>query len=444
MTDCTRRSFLKGGLTTAALAGFAPEVLATRWFGGKVKFVDPGRKVNIAAVGCCGKGWSDIDGVSGENIIALCDVDRGNLLNRAKDFPQARLYEDYRKMFEDLGEEIDAVTISTPDHMHFPIAMLAMQMGKHVYVQKPCAHTVWEAVEMGRAAKRYGVASQMGNQGHASNDTRRAYAWLREGAIGDVTEVHVYSDRPIWPQRTPWGGPAPVPPNLNWNLWCGTGPLRNYPNNINVHFNWRGWWDYGCGAIGDMACHIMDVAFWALDLRSPIWVEAESDAPNSDTTPKWSRVTYYFGPRGSLPPLTLKWFDGKHFDIPRPPLLEEGRSIFEGNGQVFYGTNGCMMAGCYGGSPRIFPETRMKEVGRPKNPLPPVKGGHYGEWLNACRGEAHSSGDLGDYGADLTKLALLGNLAIRSGRRIYWDEENLCCKNDPEATSFIRHPYRRF
>ena len=444
MMDVSRRDFIKGAVATAAVAGLTPEAYATRWFGGTPNRIPKGKDMRIVCVGCAGKGESDIHGAvsAGAKVVGLCDVDRVRLGTAINRYPGAKIYKDYRKMFEDLGDQFDGVTISTPDHMHFPIAMLAMQMGKHIYVQKPCAHTIEEARIMQLAAKKYGVSTIMGNQGHATDATRRIYAWIRNGCIGNVREVHLYSDRPIWAQKTPWPATAPVPPTLDWNLWLGTAPWRPYPKG-GMHFKWRGYWDFGCGAIGDMGCHIMDGAFWALDLRDPLWVEAESDAPDEDTTPTWSIVTYFFPANSWRPPVKMVWYDGRR-PVPRPADLEPGRNLPNGNGQVFYGSNGNLMAGCYGESPRIFPEKRMKKVGRPRYmpPSAPDQNPHK-EWVESCKeGGTPCGSNLVDYATKLTETALLGNLAIRCHRRIYWDAKTLTCIGDPEATKFVRCAYR--
>ena len=442
--DASRRSFLKGAaLAGAGMAVAVPEVPALRWFGGKSKFVDPDRKMNIAAVGCGGKGSSDVDGVSGENIVALCDVDSGNGRGAFERYPNAKRYKDFRKMLQDLGDSIDAVTISTPDHMHFPAAMMAMQMGKHVFVQKPCAHTVWEARQMALAAKKYGVVTQMGNQGHANEGTRLIYEWIRSGAVGDVREVHLYTDRPIWPQNIP--APTerqPVPDSLDWNLWLGTAPYRPY-HSAYAPFRWRGWWDFGCGALGDMGCHIIDSAFWALDLRFPEWVEAESDAKDPSMTPTWSIVTYQFPARGTMPPVKVIWYDGNK-PVPRPATLEDGRNLPGGCGQVFYGDKASIMADTYAGSVRIFPEAKMKEIGKPEQMVARVPGGHYQEWIRGCKGDGVPGSNLIDHAGPLTEMTLLGNVAVRTGKRIYWDAKTLSCPNCPEADAYIRHPYRVF
>jgi len=347
-------------------------------------------------------------------------------------------------MLTDLGDEIDAVTVSTPDHTHFPVAMMAMQMGKHVFVQKPCAHTVWEARMMAQAAEKYNVMTQMGNQGHANNGTRLIYEWVRSGAIGSVHEVHLYTDRPIWPQGIPHPTDRPgTPEMLDWNLFLGTAPIRPYHGAYHP-FKWRGWWDFGCGALGDMGCHIMDAAFWALDLGHGLQsVEAESDAPNADTTPTWSKVTYRYGWRGKMPPVKVVWYDGKRMP-PRPAALEPKRNLFGGSGQVYYGTEAGIRADCYAGTARIFPDPKMREIGKPPRLVERIKGGHYQEWIRACKGGTPAGSNLVDHAGPLTEMVLLGNLAIRTGKRIYWDARTMTCKGLPEADQYIRHPYRSF
>lgn len=446
MADISRRTFLQGA--GAATAGLALSGCATMnntgesWVPAAPKYCDPEKKMNVVCVGIGGRGGASVHGVSGENIVGLCDVDARRGEKAFKAHPNAKQYKDYRKMFNDLGDSFDAVTIATPDHMHFPIAKMAMEMGKHVFVEKPCAHTVWECRELSKLAVRYGVQTQMGNQGHATSDIRRAKAWIDEGALGDVTEVHVYTDRPIWRQNCAWPKAGKCPDWLDWNLWLGTGPERPYPEG-GMHFRWRGFWDYGCGAIGDMGCHCLDAACWALDLYEPDWIEAESDAKDPNMTPNWSIITYHFPARGNKCPMILRWYDGKRLP-PRPPLLAEGRNIPGGSGSVFYGSKGCMMIGGWSSSPRIFPDARAKEVGRPKTAVPGPKGGMFQEWIRACKGGEKPGSNFVDYACGLTEMALLGNLAIRAGKKVIWDAKTLTCVGDDFATSLVTHPYRRF
>ena len=435
----SRRSFLQSAAAGAGAASLAlPAHAAFPFIWRRRSRPDA---LNVACVGCGGKGQSDIQAVRDENIVALCDVDFQRGYPTFRDFPAAKRYRDYRQMLTDLDQKIDAVVVSTPDHMHFPIAMMAMEMGKHVYVQKPIAHTVWEARELARKAEQTGVATQMGNQGHANEGTRLVYEWVRSGAIGPVREVHLYTNRPIWPQAQQRPVTAQnVPATLDWDLWLGVAPERPYHASY-LPFNWRGWWDFGCGALGDMGCHIMDAAFWALDLDAPDWVEAESDAVTADTTPTWSVVTYQFPARGDLPPVRVVWYDGDK-KPPRPAALEQWREPPQDNGQLIIGDDATIMAGTYCSSPRIIPEARMKEVGKPERTVPRVKGGPHKEWLQACKGGRKAGSNFVDHAGRLTEAVLLGNVAIRTGRRVHWDAAHLACPGSAQAQALLRHPFR--
>ncbi len=441
-TRVSRRTFLRNSVMGGSLAAAAANGFPLFW---TPKKGFSRNRLNIACVGCGGKGYSDIHGVhrAGGNIVALCDVDYARAARAFSDFPEAKRYKDYRRMLEDLDKEIDAVTVSTPDHMHFPVAMLAVEMGKHVYVQKPLTHTIWEARTLAEAVRRKGVASQMGNQGHANEGTRLVYEWVRSGAIGPVREVHLYTDRPIWKQGLRRYPDRQTPPaTLEWDLWLGVAPWRPYHQGYQP-FSWRGWWDFGCGALGDMACHIMDASFWALDLRNPEWVEAQSDAAGPDVTPTWSIITYQFGRRHGMPPVKMVWYDGGK-KPPRPPDLEKGRSLPRGNGQIIVGEKATIMATCYCSSARIIPEKKMRAIGKPPHMVDRVKGGHYAEWIRACRGGKPAGSNIPGHAGPLTETVLLGNLAIRAGKRITWDGRRLHCPNAPEADRFIRTPYREF
>ncbi len=425
----TRRAFLKGAAATAATVTIVPH----RAFAGP-------DKLNVACVGCGGKGYGDVRGVKSENIVALCDVDSKMAERSFRENAQARRYRDFRYMLDEMGDKIDAVTVSTADHMHFPVAMMAISMGKHVFVQKPLTHTVWEAREIQRAAKAAGVATQMGNQGHASEGTRLVYEWIRSGAIGAVREVHFWTDRPVWEQNIdPYTDRPPVPATLDWDLWLGVAPERPYHPKY-APFKWRGWWDFGCGAIGDIGCHVMDSAFWALDLRDPEWIEAESNARSPDHTPDWSIVTYQFPARGDMPPCKAVWYDGKK-QPPRPRDLEEGRRM-DGNGALIIGDEASIRHGFYCQSPRIIPEATMKSIGKPPKMLERVKGGHYQEWIRACKGGTPAGSNIPGHSGPLTEMSLLGNLAVRSGKRVLWDAKNLRCTSPEEANDYIRNPYR--
>ena len=437
-----RRDFLK----YVGLSGVAATV------GGKV-FADVpfrkgriirGRRLNVACVGCSGKGWSDIHGVSSENIVALCDVDLNRGRGAFNKFPRAKRYKDFRTMLVEMDAEIDAVVVSTPDHMHFPIAMMAMQMGKHVFVQKPLAHTIWEAREMTAAARRHRVVTQMGIQGHAGEGIRLLKEWLDADAIGPVREIHYWTDRPIWPQGVPTPADTPpVPPTLDWNLWLGVAKYRPY-NPAYHPFKWRGWWDFGCGALGDIGCHMMDAGFYALDLGAPTSVEAQSEGGTMDCAPKWSIITYEFPERNGRPPVKVIWHDGNK-KPPRPSVLEPQRKLpGGGGGQLFYGDKGVIMVkDMYCSSCRLIPEKAMKAFHRPEKSLPRSPG-LYREWIQACKGEGPLPGANFNYAGPLTEMVLLGNLAVRSGERIEWDAPNMVCTNVLDANRFVHMPYRVF
>ncbi len=441
-TAMERRGFLKAaGLGLAATLLPWPALAATPLRQGRAI---KGRKLNIACVGCGGKGRSDIEALSGENIVALCDVDFGQASGAFKDHRRAKRYKDYRVMLREMDQQIDAVTVSTPDHMHFPVAMMAIQMGKHVFVQKPMAHTIAEARALRVAARQHNVVTQMGIQGHCNEAVRLLKEWLDAGAVGPVREVHYWTDRPIWPQgiRTP-DEAQPVPANLDWNLWLGVARERPY-NSAYMPFKWRGWWDFGCGALGDIGCHMFDAGFAALELGYPTSVEAVSEAGTEDCAPTWSILTYQFPARpGGRPPVKVVWHDGGK-QPPRPSQLDEGRELPKDNGQLFLGDKGAILVNdMYCSSLRIVPEARMKEFTRPPKTLPRSPG-LYVEWLDACKGQGPAPGANVDYAGPLTEMVLLGNLAVRTGQRVEWDAENMLCTNLPAANRYVRKPYRVF
>jgi predicted dehydrogenase len=443
MQSISRRSFLKSTALTAAGAAALPGLRAlgaTVRQGSLIK----GRKINVACVGCGGKGRSDIDGVASENIVALCDVDLSNARGAFQAFPDAKRYKDYRKMLLEMDEQIDAVTVSTPDHMHFPIAMMAVTMGKHVFVQKPLTHTIWEARTLRAAAQAHNVVTQMGIQGHCGEGIRLLKEWLDDGAIGAVHEVQYWTNRAIWPQGIDRPEEIQTPPtSLDWNLWQGVAPERPY-NSAYAPFRWRGWWDYGCGALGDIGCHAMDAAFYALDLGSPSTVEAECSDHHDETAPKSSTVTYQFPARDGKPPVKVVWRDGD-LKPPRPKDLEDGRELpGDIGGQLIIGDKGTILASdVYCGSLRLIPETAMRAYKRPAKSLPRSPG-LTREWLDAIKGDGPAPGANFDYAGPLTEMVLLGNLAVRTGQKIEWDSASLTCTNVPEANRYVRKPYRVF
>jgi predicted dehydrogenase len=344
--------------------------------------------------------------------------------------------------------------IATPDHSHATIAMAAVQSGKHVYVQKPMTRTVFEARRLTEAAREAKVATQMGNQGHSGDGMRMICEWIWDGAIGPVREVHAWTNRPVWPQQIyrPRES-APVPQTLNWDLWLGPAPYRPYHPSY-LPANWRGWWDFGCGAMGDMGCHVLDPVFSALKLGAPTSVEACS--PNiyvawdlmtstmDETPPAASIIRFQFPARGKMPAVLLTWFDGGMMP-PRPEELEPGRQMGNGaSGVIFIGDKGKLMCGEYGDSPRLIPESRMREYKQPPAKLPRIPNGsegHEADWLRACKGGEPASSNF-EYAGPMTETVLLGNIALRMGRKLYWDGATMKVTNEPEANRFIQTPYR--
>ncbi len=456
--EISRREFMGG----AAAAAMAFTIVPRHVLGGAGQ-TPPSEKLNVAGVGVGGMGASNIDAIagyskendvvtmSGENIVALCDVDEkyaGPVFDR---YPKAKKYRDFRRMLEK-QKDIDAVVVATPDHTHAVIAMAAMQMGKHVYVQKPLTHSVYEARALTEAAHKYKVATQMGNQGHSGEGARLICEWIWDGAIGPVREVHCWTNRPVWPQGI--GRPKdmpPVPSTLDWDLWLGPAPFRPYHSTY-LPFNWRAWLDFGTGALGDMACHIMDPSFWALKLRYPVSVEASHSYDvremwkrweNKETYPRASVARYKFPARGDMPAVKLTWYDGGILP-PRPEELERGRELPE-SGTIFVGDKGKIMCETYGESPRLIPEAKMKEYKRPPKTLSRIPGGadgHEQNWVDACKGGRPASSNF-DYSGPLTESVVMGNLAmLNPGKTLEWDGENMRVSNLPEANEHVHREYR--
>ena len=440
-----RRHFMKtAGLGAVAFAALPDIGISWAAVPSRMGRIIQGRKLNIACIGIGGKGRSDVSSVASENIVALCDVDLNRGMGRFKQFPDAKHYRDFRRMLVEMDDQIDAVTVSTPDHMHFPAAMMAIEMGKHVFVQKPMAHTIEEVRLLTEAARKHQVATHMGIQGHAMDGIRRMREWYAARAIGEINEIHIWTDRPIWPQGMTAPLPkAAVPEHLDWNLWQGVAPERDFGNGY-LPFNWRGWWDYGCGALGDIGCHAMDCAFDVLSLGNPTSVEAVSAPINDQTGPKWAVVTYQFPKTAERGPVKLVWYSGNK-QPERPKELEEGRNIPGGiGGQLWYGSEGTIMVSdVYCRSARIIPEAKMQDFAKTRMPEKTEKKsiGHYQEWIEACKGGAPAGANF-DYAGPLTEMVLLGNLAVRSGKKIEWDAEKLLCTNVPEANRYVRKDYR--
>jgi predicted dehydrogenase len=402
-------------------------------------------RLNVACVGVGGRGTAAVGELAGENLVAFCDVDDTRAAATYGKFPAVPRFRDYRVMLEKLGSQIDAVTVSTPDHMHYPIAVAAMQLGKHVFVEKPMAHTVEEARKLARLARDMKVATQMGNQGHAFDGTRLLKEWFDAGVLGEVREVHSWTDRPIWPQgvRAPDPGKAldfAPPPTLDWDLWLGVAAARPY-DPAYLPRSWRGYFDFGTGVLGDMGCHQMDGAYWALGLTQPTSLEATSAHQTAVSYPKASVVTYEFPARGRHPALTWKWYDGG-LTPPLPVAFEPERKLIE-NGTLIVGSKATVLADATYASVRIVPEIRMRELTPvlPPRTLPRVKGTHFAEWVAACKGGAPAGANF-EYSAQLTEAVLLSCVAVRAQRRIEWDAATMRVTNFPGANRFVTKEYR--
>ena len=436
----SRRDFLGGAAAVAAFTIVPRNVL------GGPRHIPPSEKLNIAGIGVGGQGSGDIGSVSSENIIALCDVDWKRAAGTFRRYPKARQYHDFRRMLDKEDKNIDAVIVATPDHMHAVASVAAIKRGKHVYCEKPLTHSVYEARKVAEAARKYKVATQMGNQGQASEGTRLMCEYIWDGAIGPVREVHVWTDRPLrglnsvyWPQgvERPTETPS-VPKTLDWDLWLGPAPNRPY-HPAYLPFKWRGWWDFGTGALGDIGCHSIDPIFRALKLGHPTSVEAASTLVNKETYPVASVVNYQFPARGDMPPVKLSWYDGG-MRPRRPDELEDGRRLGTG-GVLFVGDKGKMLG------ERLIPESRMKEYKKPPQMIPRSPG-HSEEWIQACKG-GKPAGSNFDHAGPLAEVVLLGNVALRpelkekmNQTRLLWDGPNLKITNIPEANKFLRREYR--
>jgi predicted dehydrogenase len=409
--------------------------------------------LRLAVVGAGGRGRDNINAVAGGavNIAALCDCDQRQAANAFRQYPDARQYSDWRRMLE-REKDIDAVLISTPDHNHAIISIAAMKLGKHVYCEKPLARSIWEAREMAKVAAETGVTTQMGTQGHAFEGTRRAVEVIRSGAIGEVAEVHVWTDRPAgwWLQGI--GRPAEtmsVPEGLDWDVWLGPAPTRPY-NDAYVPFKWRGFWDFGTGAIGDMGIHNLDTAFWALELQAPTSVEVKDCSPAlndpamKETAPLWSVVALRFPRRGSRPPIAMTWYDGGQ--LPPQELFHGERLIGRDGGSLIIGSKGTLFTRTWHGGQTegdmfvLLPRKQFEGSAMPAPSLPRTTS-HQREWVDACRGQGKTLSPF-EYAAVLTETLLLGNVALRAGKRIEWDPVPMRAMNCPEAEPFVRPAFR--
>jgi predicted dehydrogenase len=500
--DSTRRHFFLGTLLAGAVpaAGFG-SVPSLKQLGYK----SPNEKLNIAAIGAGGKGASDINGCSTENIVALCDVDEKQAAGSFKKYEKAARYKDFRQMLDKEKSNIDAVIVATPDHMHATAAHWAIERRKHVYCQKPLVRTVWEARQLQAAAHKYGVATQMGNQGYSGEGTRQAAEIVWSGGIGDVTDVYAWTNRPIWPQGlTDVPAPSAVPATLDWDLWLGIAENRpytsggaGYPNdfggNFYQPFNWRGFYDFGCGALGDMACHILGAPNMALRLGPPTSVECiKRDGTSSFMFPRQSVIRFEFPARGNMPALKLTWYDGMREDpeivgVPKgeflgdlPPLprqtntsgekprkrptgyvggvfnyddyitaykdyapdTSKPKSVFDGsNGSLFVGTKGLMTTGTYGDNTRLLPVEKMKDYRFPAPELTRSPG-HYHDWIRACKGGDPACSNF-DVAAPFVEWMLLGVIALRVEGKLQYDAAKARFTNNNEANKYLKPTFRK-
>jgi predicted dehydrogenase len=467
-----RRQFLRD----SALAGVG------FWAAGGVSLAGTSRsvleKLNIACIGVGGKGSSDTDHAGNHgNVVALCDIDGKTLDKKAAKFDQAKKFFDYREMLTTMGKDIDAVTVSGPDHVHAPASVMAMKLKKHVYCQKPLTHDVFEARTMREVAKKMGVSTQMGNQGTAADGLRRAVEFIQAGGIGKVTQAHVWTNRPIWPQAPkvtarPKETP-PIPEHVKWDLFLGVAPERPY-NPCYHPFAWRGWWDFGTGALGDMACHTANMAFMALKLGYPTTIAAENGEINPETYPGWARINFQFPARGDMPAVKFVWYEG-HKDgatvLPAAELVKgqgekdkdnciffkdkkwyfrsaAGRTKDVSSGSFLIGEKAILFSpDDYGADAYVITEDRVERLtGKPEK-LPSNNRGDNGmkaEWVKAiAEGKPSVALSNFDYAAMLTETILLGNVAMRVGKKLEWDGPNLKVTNCPEAEKYIKREYRK-
>ena len=471
----SRRNFIKKGLTIAA--GF---YIVPRHVLGGAGFTAPSDRLTVAGIGAGGKGESDLNEFfkSGKADIAfLCDVDDRQAVKSRERFPKAKYYKDYREMLEKEHKNFDAVSVSTPDHNHAVQAMAAMRLGKHVYVQKPLTHDIYEARMLTEAAVKYKVVTQMGNQGSSGDGVRKLVEFYNSGTIGDVTDVHIWTNRPVWPQGVPWSKlDAPVPAELNYNLWLGTAPQKNYADNV-IPFNWRGWWDYGTGALGDMGCHLIEAPFRVLGLGYPteaacsvssVYTGPFKRAYFPESAPASSSVTLKFAGKPGKPDINMFWMDGGIQPV-RPQELGPNEQMGDGgNGVIFTGTKGKMMCDTYGANARLLPLSRNTEVNVPQTiaRVPEGSGGHYAQWVEAAiagfnSAKAKNLSSPFEIAGPLTETVLMGNLAIRSydiqtankkdpkkmdypgrGIKLLWDGPNMKITNFDEANQFVKRNYR--
>jgi predicted dehydrogenase len=458
MSRKNRRQFLQ----TSAAAGVG--FWAAGGVAGRSVYALAAGEIRFGCIGIDGKGSSDTaDAARPQHgkVVAICDVDDEKLSKAAATYTEAKKFHDYREMLDKYGGEIDAVTVSTPDHNHAPASVMAMRMGKHCFCQKPLTHSIFEARTMAQVAKEKKVATQMGNQGTSETALRKSAAMIKAGVIGKVSEVHVWTNRPIWPQGGPRSAAKPVPKELNWELWLGPAPYRPYGDSYHP-FAWRGWWDFGTGALGDMACHTMNLPYAALNLRDPVSVQAESSGHNKDSYPQHSKITYKFPAIEGRPAVTMYWYDGRN----RPAreilptaeqmgvnskqhggLINTGSLFIGEKGKLFspgdyagdYNNSGVLTDGTYNAL-KVFPDKEFKYTRSP---------GHFTEWVNAIKGGKPAMSNFADYSGKLTETVVLGNLAVYAaakeglGAAVEWDAEKMTAKGAADLDKIIKTEYRK-
>ena len=466
-SSISRRQFLRNTAVVGGAFFIVPRHVLGRGF------IPPSDKLNIAAIGAGGKGASDIAEFAKSprvNIVALCDVDDRQAKDSVTKFPKANYYHDFREMLNKEKNNIDAVSISTPDNTHAVATLAAMQLGKHVYTQKPLTHDIYEARILTQAAEKYKVVTQMGNQGGSGDGVRQAKEMIEAGMIGRVVEAQAWTNRPVWPQGIPTPtGKFDVPKELNWDLWLGPAKNLEY-NPAYLPFNWRGWWAFGTGALGDMACHIMDPIYRILPIDYPesaecsvatVWKEMWNDTQNLDACPPASIIHLNYPTKDGKHKIKVSWHDGGLLpERPEELLPEEKMGNWDG-GVLFIGTKGKLLLDCYGANPRLLPTSQMKEKTMPKQHIKRVPEGHYQQWVNACF-DGYDKGVTSSpfsYAGPFTESILMGNLAIRSwlmknpnlkgwddkylGRKtLIWDAKNMKVTNFDEANQFVKREYR--
>jgi len=427
---------MSGRLSRRRMLGAGALLGAGFWAGGFTPGArprSPTEKLNVACIGVGGRGASNVDGLAGENLVALCDVDEKRAAAAYKKYPGPKKYRDFRRMLDEMDRQIDAVVVSTPDHTHFHPGIQALQMGKHLYCEKPLAHSVWEVRTMTRLARQKKLATQMGTQYHTQDNIRRIEELVRSGAIGEVREVHAWEGGDRGMPEIPTEFP-PVPPHLDWDLWLGPAAFRPY-SPVYCPFNWRYWWDFGSGAAGDNGCHTLTFTFWVLELKYPASVEASGPPVHPQTSPRSMKARFEFPARGDRPPLTLHWFHAKE----GAPILKELGLPAENNHTLFIGSKGMLLFGYW--KHKLYPEAKFAGFQPPPATIPRSPG-VYQEWTAACRGGPPPRCQF-DYSGPLTEMILLGNVAYRFGEPFEWDAENLKAKGKPGADAFLRPPFRK-